>query len=117
MPLTLTDATAASQRLAVDNSGNTEFGSATPTAPLTFMGRMTMSGSNLAQELALSQAMPRTTGSVTLADSTTTAIVSVPGAAGFGSVDGDGEIFNTAGGNFQFFTRNSSSTTLGYSIF
>jgi hypothetical protein len=120
MPFQLNDATAGTQRLQFDNSGNTEFGPATPNSPLSFQGRplLDSSAAYLASQVARPAGMPRLTGAVNVTAGSTVD-VGCPQGAGFGSVDGEAGIsaFNSDRTVFTVFPYfNSGSRTIGYAV-
>ena len=118
MPFTISDSTVSTQRLAVDNSSNVEFGSATPSSSLSVQGRQILSGSDLAQLVASPPAMTRVTGAVVVGGGATT-IVSCPTAFGIGTINGGGGVvgFNSALNQFEIYSYETSSTTLEYGVF
>jgi hypothetical protein len=119
MPLQLLDATANAQRFQFDNSGNAEFGQATPNSPLSFQGRPMLDGSVLAQNTARPAAQPRLTGSVLIPAGRESAEISCPPCAGFGSTDGNGGIarFNADKTAFVCYVNtDASGQTIDYSI-
>jgi hypothetical protein len=117
MPFQINDATAGSQRFAIDNSKNAEIGSATPVAPLSVSGRPIFNGSTLSQSVALPQSMPRITGSVSVSGSAT---VQTVGVAGFGVIASGGGIYSFASDltSFSVFAYNpNTAQTLSYGVF
>ncbi|RZU39320.1 hypothetical protein BDD14_0689 [Edaphobacter modestus] len=119
MPFQLNDASVATQRLQFDNSGNTEFGPATPNSPLSFQGRALLDGSFLAQSIARPDAMPRVTGSVNV-NGGASVDVGCPQSAGFGAINGNAVItaFDSTKTTFTISPFFSSGVqTVGYSIF
>lgn len=125
MSFSITDTTAGAQRLAVDNSLNTEFGGATPSSSLSLAGRPLLSGANLAQNVAAPPSMPRITGSVVMPPGVSQAGIDCPAVAGFGvatiSTGGASGIvsFNSTKTNFVVYGNPgpTSSATIDYAVF
>jgi hypothetical protein len=116
---TIVDNTAAVQRFAANNSFNTEIGPATPSSALSIHGHAVLNGSALAQSVAAPSAMPRTTGSLTVAPNVV-AIVSVPTSAGLASINGNGSVmkYNAAKTQMSVVSLNpNTSVSLGYGSF
>lgn len=117
MPFVLSDSTAGTQRLAIDNSANVELGTSTPSAALTVAGKSTLSGSDLAQQIASPPAMTRVTGSVS-ANNFGTVSVSCGTVAGFGTASG-GKIssFDSSLNSFNLYGFETFTTTVNYGVF
>jgi hypothetical protein len=118
MSFVMTDATTGTQRFAVNNSQQTELGSATPSAELSVNGRSILSGSVLAQGVVAPAAMPRITGSVTLSLGNT-ATVSLGSGAGFASINGPGSVVKYSSDRTQvtIVGTASSSSSMNYGGF
>jgi hypothetical protein len=123
MSFHIADNTAGSQRFAVDNSGNTELGTATPSSKLSVNGHSVLSGTMLAQSTAAPASMPRITGSLSFTNTTaaTPVTLNIPAtSSGMGSIDGAGTLvaYNAAKSQITVAGQSSSGTvTLNYGTF
>ena len=120
MPFNLSDSTSGTQRFAVDNSQNTELGSATPSAELSVNGHPILHGTVLAATVAAPVSMARTTGGLSLAAGAT-ATINVPATtSAFSTINGPGSIvaFNSAKTQMTVAcTLNTGTGTLSYGNF
>jgi hypothetical protein len=119
MAFSLSDSTANTQRMAIDNSANVELGTATPVSSLSVSGHPILNGSVLAQSTAAPQAMARVTGAVAVSSNSVTVTVSCPTAFGLSGVGGGGGVvgFNSSRNSFDLYSYESSATTLTYGVF
>jgi hypothetical protein len=118
MSFVMTDTTTSTQRFAVDNSHNTELGSATPASEMSVNGKAILSGAVLAQSVVASSAMPRITGMVNLSAGITST-VSVGATAGFASIDGPGTVvsYNTGRTQFTIVGTDTTASNMNYGSF
>jgi hypothetical protein len=114
MSFAITDSTAGVQRFAVNNSGNTELGSGTPSGPLSINGHPVLSGAVLAQMTAAPASMPRITGSASVANGGVVVVNVSATTSGLATVDGPGVVVGYNSGRTQV-TLACTNTTSGTS--
>ena len=117
----LSDATVGTQRLAINNSQQAEFGAATPSAPFTLNGHNILDPSNtalLAQDVAASSSLPRVTGSVFVAALGVT-VSYIYGIVGYGSTSGNQnvQVMNGYSNGMDFYNSDVYPHTVTYSAF
>jgi hypothetical protein len=118
MSISLTDNTAATQRIATSTSVAIEFGPAVPTDGLTVRGNPILAGPTLAPDTIPPAGLNRITGTVTLTSKVATTVNVGQPLAGFGTVDGATIIrFNGSSFTAALTTNTDGVTkTCGYSV-
>jgi hypothetical protein len=114
----LSDSTVGQQRLGIDNSGNNEFGPATPVSQLSVSGKTILVGGTFAQKLVPPNVVPRVQGSVAANAGTVT--IATPAVAGFSATNGsNGSIYSFATDktSFSLLIAATSATPVTYGVF